>query len=1030
MSVIDKIMDKIKDGLRNDIEELMKADDANSLPEKPQELTDNKNAVAEKVILNDPYFENATQHFVHKSKMSRVSNRTLKDVSFRDWLVSSIIQVRIDTMLRFSRPEHQRFEMGFQITKRDHREEFTQEDHDRCRELEDFIYHCGRTEKIAQGREMLLGEFLKLTLRDALTFGHIAVEKVLTRKGALHHFRPVPGESTYLINQATPREIIEREVEASRQHYLARLKRLNNDPSTQTISPVERKLEYYKYVQMSYDNKVLAAFGDEDMIWKLFNPQNSPDSIGYCYLPGTAYVTMGDNSLKLLEEVQEGELVVTDDNNLKKVYDTKTLFVDEDIYSIAGYGIMPHVVTGEHPLLIVPKGEAASFKDGWREFVTPKWIAASSISLGDFLTIPKRKLSETLLEIVTTKYGMIINDRVYSTDRACNMPLQNSLPTTIKIDQDFGWMLGLYLGDGYCTNDTVSIALGIEEEYIVERLVKIYSSLGLKTSIYKYGAYQTINVNSRVFVKMIKDLCPGTSRTKCINPILYDVPNDAKLGIILGHIESDGYHAKKGNITAGTASIQLANNMVMFMNSLGYLAKIQSKQVNNDGSGYITDLKETYSIFYPTVFDKLGVTTIKNKPVKSVKNKCYFEDSKNFYLSISKIEKSHYEGPVYNLEVEDDHSFIVNQAATHNCYGPLELAIIQITNHLNVENYNANFFTHGFAARGLIHLKGTVTQSQLAAFRRQFYNAISGVQHAWRTPIIAGLDDVQWIQMSGSAREMEYINFNHHLMRTICTQFQIDPVELGLDFLTSPSGRSASQQANNEYKINYSRERGLYPVLMFYEDFINNDILPALDKELASKYMFKFVGYTDETPQTNIALKQAEMTVFSSMNDLLRDAKKEPIDHPVGDLPMNQAFWAVVNQMMTKGEQRATFFNDKEALGKPELAYLPGDPSFLAWSQFLMTKNQMKKQQEQQEQQMQQEGQQQELEAKHAEGEHNREQEKHDAEMNDLKSRQAHAAVTGNSMHDIAKQVGLGSKPLEGAGGPVANPVNTLGKDA
>jgi len=643
MGIIDSLVDKVREGLKSDIESLMKAD-ADSLTEKPQEISSNKNATVEKAILSDPYFENATQHFIQRTKMSRLSNKTLKDVSVRDWLVSSIIQGRVDTILRFSRPEHRRFEMGFQFVKRNHNEQYTDEDNRKCRELEDYIYHCGKTDNVLPGREMLFGEFLKLTLRDAMTFGHVALEKVLTRRGAIHHFRPVPAESTYRINQATSREIIEREVEASRRHYLDRLKRLTNDPNVFAEQPADRDIAYYKYVQMSYDNRVLAAFGDEDMIFKLFNPQNFPDSLGYCY-------------------------------------------------------------------------------------------------------------------------------------------------------------------------------------------------------------------------------------------------------------------------------------------------------------------------------------------------------------------------------------------------GPLELAIIQITNHLNVENYNANFFTHGYAARGLLHLKGTVTQSALSAFRRQFYNSISGTQHAWRTPIISGLDDVQWVQMSGSAKEMEYINFNHHLMRTICTQFQIDPVELGLDFLTSPSSRSSGQQANNEYKINYSRERGLYPILMFYEDMINCDIIPALDKDLANKYIFKFTGYTDETPQTNIALLQAEMTVHKSMNDLLRDAKKTPIDHPCGDLPLNQPFWGVVEKNMTRGEIRELFFGDKEAKGKPELAYIPADPAFLAWNQFLMTKNQMKKQEAQQAEAMQQQQQQAQIDAKHAEGEHSREQEQHDMEMQEAKSRQAHAAVTGGqSLHDTAKQFGAASKPLEIGGQSVANPINAMDK--
>ena len=642
MGILDKFADGLRDKLKGDIEELVKSE-VDKLPEKPQNLEENGDSLGGKAIIDDPFFDHATQHFVHRTKMSRVSNKTLKDVSLRDWLVSAIVQCRADTMLRFSRVEHRRFEMGFHFTKRDHNAAYTDEDRSNIAMLEDFIYHCGRTDKVPPGQEMLFGQFLKLTLRDALTFGHVAVEKVLTKRGAVHRFRPLPAESVYMINKRTQREIVEREVESARQQYELKMRQLNNDPASK-FPPPPRDIDYFKYVQMSYDNRVLSAFGDEDMIFKLFNPQNFADSLGYCY-------------------------------------------------------------------------------------------------------------------------------------------------------------------------------------------------------------------------------------------------------------------------------------------------------------------------------------------------------------------------------------------------SPLELAIINITNHLNVENYNANFFTHGFAARGILHLKGTVTQSNLASFRRQFYNSISGTQHAWRTPIVSGLEDVQWVPMSASAREMEYINFNHHLMRTICTQFQIDPVELGLDFLTSPNGRSASQQANNEYKINYSRERGLYPILMFFEDLINCDIIPALDKDLASQYEFKFAGYTDETPQTDVALKQAQMTVFSSMNDLLKDAKKDPIDHPIGDLPLNAAFWQVAERMMTRGELRALFLDDKEALGKRELAYLPGDAAFMGWNQFILTMDRMKKQDAQQQQQMQAQQQQADREHQLNAGQHNREQEQHELAMREANSRHAQAAVQGSSesLKDVAKDVGAASKALQGPGGPMANPINTMG---
>jgi len=650
-----------KKQIKGEIDELLKADGittegtnapapvrgaytADTLPDSP-ENHDASTQIGRKAIIDDPYFENLTSQINYKTKMSRLSNRMLKEVSIRDWLVSAIIQARVDTLLRFSRPEHRRFEMGFRVVKREKNSEYTQDELSEISAIEDFIYNCGRKEGTPADERILFGEFLKLITRDALTFGHVAIEKVKTRGGGLHRFRPLPAESVYLINKRLSKDQIKNAQKNAKQTFGQPLG--DNDPKKdQEVNEVP--IDYYKYVQMSYNMQPLAHFGDEDLIFKLFNPQNFSDSNGYCY-------------------------------------------------------------------------------------------------------------------------------------------------------------------------------------------------------------------------------------------------------------------------------------------------------------------------------------------------------------------------------------------------SPLELAIINITNHLNVENYNANFFTHGYAARGVLHLKGTVTQSQLMNFRRQFYNAISGQHHAWRTPIVAGLEEVQWVPMSGSAKEMEYINFNNHLMRIICSMFQIDPIELGLEYLASATGRSPMQQANNEYKIAYSRERGLYPILMFVEDLINSEILPAIDKSFGNKYKFVFTGYTDETAQTEISQMQAEMTVWKSMNDLLVQAQKQKLDTPAANLPLNQAFWALVEKNYTRGEIREIFFGDKGATQRKELQYIPGDQAFMAWQQTVLAIENSKEQKEQMKAQAQAQAQQQQLEMQmkqeqhgHAVAEHNRKEEKHQMEMERLEAASAANAVQhGNVLRDSAKQFGA-SKATNIGGKVIANPINKL----
>ena len=46
----------------------------------------------------------------------------------------------------------------------------------------------------------------------------------------------------------------------------------------------------------------------------------------------------------------------------------------------------------------------------------------------------------------------------------------------------------------------------------------------------------------------------------------------------------------------------------------------------------------------------------------------FFENDKYWFIPITEITEEYYEGPVYNLEVEDDHSYLVNGGlSVHNC---------------------------------------------------------------------------------------------------------------------------------------------------------------------------------------------------------------------------------------------------------------------------------------------------------------------------------------------------------------------------
>jgi len=274
----------------------------------------------------------------------------------------------------------------------------------------------------------------------------------------------------------------------------------------------------------------------------------------------------------------------------------------------------------------------------------------------------------------------------------------------------------------------------------------------------------------------------------------------------------------------------------------------------------------------------------------------------------------------------------------------LEQAVKLITAHMNIDNYNEKIFTNGYAAKGILHLKGQVNQESLIQFRRQFHDSISSTENNWRTPIVSGMDEIQFVSLAPSSKDMEYMTYNKMIAMNLCSIFSINPEELGLEAISGQQ-RSASNSENTEFKIEHSKERGLEPLLKFFEDLLNNDIIASINKDFSKDYKLEFF-LSEDSPASFAALLQAEMTTNSTYNDILRKSGKRTITHPIANLPLCQNFWQIVEKNMTRGEIREVFLGDKGASENPALQYIPGDPIFLQWQQFQAQQKQIQDQKE------------------------------------------------------------------------------------
>jgi hypothetical protein len=220
----------------------------------------------------------------------------------------------------------------------------------------------------------------------------------------------------------------------------------------------------------------------------------------------------------------------------------------------------------------------------------------------------------------------------------------------------------------------------------------------------------------------------------------------------------------------------------------------------------------------------------------------------------------------------------------------LEMLITTVTQLLWGLQYNANFFSQGSVAKGLLNMKGAIPEKQLRAFRRQWYQMISGVENAFRTPIV-NAEDIQWVPMQESNRDMEFSAWIDFLIKVACSIYMIDPVEVNFNY-GSGGGKQMFEGAHKT-KIVESKARGLLPMLRFFEDIFNQHIIWQIDPNFA----LEFTGLDPMTPKEMQDLKTQRVRTYQMVDELRAEEDLPPLPHNMGEVVLDP------NWMMMRRDQ-------------------------------------------------------------------------------------------------------------------------------
>jgi len=468
-------------------------------------------------------------------------------------------------------------------------------------------------------------------------------------------------------------------------------------PSLKTTDKINETLA--RYGNLASDGRPILGMDAADLARIIFDiDENCMVVPAHCLLPDTFVHTRTE--AKAIKDVTIKDDVYTHKMRFKKV---SKLFQREykgKVFQIKPYYFREGItVTPEHPFYIIkthkdcasrgsfcmPNCSQLKYKGCRRKFFHhyyPQWVRAKDIEINDVMVFPRfnNKITDKktikISKLIPGKFVLKQGKIVYKGTRVC------FINNNIRIDKDFCKLAGYFVSEGYTNSrDCISFCfLEDEREYMndVIRLMEKIFAIGLsKKQIKKDVRGVELIFYSKVLYQLFSrlfytDIQFKKAHSKSLPNWMLELPFSKQVEIIKCWWRGD---------TGYTSSHTLMNQMKVLLLRLGIIPSIgmDSIEKHKKRGKHFIGMREVSAQCNNYHFSNLSFfedkfNLLRDAPFRKFKTKLTrrhgWIDYNYIYLPIREILQKNYHGQVYNLEVEDDNSYVCEFATVHNCWTP------------------------------------------------------------------------------------------------------------------------------------------------------------------------------------------------------------------------------------------------------------------------------------------------------------------------------------------------------------------------
>ena len=409
-----------------------------------------------------------------------------------------------------------------------------------------------------------------------------------------------------------------------------------------------------KLIQLFNADQFSNNLGDISIIKPQDVPQHDLFTYSFpCFLAGTLVLT--SNGYKKIEDITDEDYVLTHTNNYQKVVKPMINYADH-IYRMSTMSSEDIFVTEEHPFYVRKKHRKHVREDGIvknkRFFDDPEWIKVKDLDNSYYVGSAINTKSEL------PKWQGIEYNGVWG-----HLTKKNELNKLFK-NKDFWWLVGRFIGDGWTRDYKVRKDDGFkkhDERVIIccaknelNEITEVLNRLPLKYNIVEERTVFKVHIVNKELTRYLYQFDKGASNKHLTSDVI-NLPVDLLESFLDGYISADGFINRYGFIKISSVSNRLIYDVSQC------IMKVYKRPV----SVYKTSRNKTCVIEGRTVNQRDTYTVTFKKDTRKQDNAFY--ENGYIWSPINKIEKIKFNGLVYNMEVENDNSYVVQNIIVHNC---------------------------------------------------------------------------------------------------------------------------------------------------------------------------------------------------------------------------------------------------------------------------------------------------------------------------------------------------------------------------